>query len=335
MQYFFWFWFHVIKNASFIIRSRKRETKNAYNLLNAVEKDLGGQFNPKTKRKIAVSYGIYNPMICDTFTKLHGRLTNNLEKNRYIHYFICSSLFDDFTDYRLISDQQLHDLSFQPEQYICKTFDEKVFQQSHLLLRNFVKDKVSYDRISYELYHAQMQSRKQQGNKLSDEEIRLITFCKGGNSVLLCRYYLELPSDKTEEECWYIIGTLIQLTNDLYDIYKDLKDNISTLPNRMTNIYSFEIFFIERIQEIKKSILALPYSYQIKKGFSLSMAGIYAFGLIAIDNLKKIQGDNKQLPDLKTLPREMLVIDMEKISNLAKWFKFTYRYARIFNHKFP
>lgn len=329
MRYFFWFWSRVFKNASFIIRSRKRETKSAYSLLNAIEKDFGGQFNPKTKRKIAVSYGIYNPMICDAFAGLHGRQTNKAEKNRYIHYFICSSLFDDFTDYELINDQQLLDLSFQPEQYVAETFDEKVFQQSHLLLRDFVKDKLAYNHISYELYHAQMQSREQQGNELDYEEIRQITFNKGGNSVLLCRYYLELSSDTAEDECWYTIGTLIQLTNDLYDIYKDLKDNISTLPNRMTNVYSFEEFFTGRIQEMKKSILALPYSFKIKKEFSLSMAGIYAFGLIAIDNLKKIQGNKEQLPDMRTLSRKALIIDMEKVSNLAKWFKFTYRYAKI------
>jgi hypothetical protein len=97
----------------------------------------------------------------------------------------------------------------------------------------------------------------------------------------------------------------------------------------MTNVYSFEEFFTGRIQEMKKSILALPYSFKIKKEFSLSMAGIYAFGLIAIDNLKKIQGNKEQLPDMRTLSRKALIIDMEKVSNLAKWFKFTYRYAKI------
>lgn len=329
MRYFFWFWFHVFKKANFIIRSRKRETKNAYGLLNIIENDFGGQFNYKTKRKIAVSYGIYNPMICDAFVRLHGRLTNESEKNRYIHYFICSSLFDDFTDYELINDQQLHDISFCPDKYVARTFDEKVFQRSHLLLRDFVKDKTAYDHISYELYDAQLQSRKQFEDSLNHEEIRQITFSKGGNSVLLCRYYLELSSNMAEDECWYTIGTLIQLTNDLFDIYKDLKDGISTLPNRMISAYSFEKFFTGRIREMKKSILALPYSFRIKKEFSLSMAGIYAFGLIAIDNLKKIQGNKEQLPDMKTLPRKALIIDMEKISNLAKWFKFTYQYARM------
>ncbi|MGH2644256.1 MAG: hypothetical protein ACRDE2_09925, partial [Chitinophagaceae bacterium] len=161
MRYFFWFWFHVFRKANFIIRSRKIETKNAYRLLDVIEKDIGGQFNPKTKRKIAVSYGIYNPMICDAFTLLHGRVTNGAEKNRFVHYFICSSLFDDFTDYELITEQQLQELSFQPEQYEAKTFDEKVFKQSHLLLRDFVKDKAEYDRISYELFNAQIKSRKQ------------------------------------------------------------------------------------------------------------------------------------------------------------------------------
>lgn len=125
------------------------------------------------------------------------------------------------------------------------------------------------------------------------------------------------------------MGTLIQLTNDLYDIYKDLQDNITTLPNQMKDAYAFEQFFIEQIQFMKTLIRQLPYSHKSKKEFSISMAGIYSFGLIAIDQLKKIQGSNDYLPGLKTLPRKKLIIDMEKVSNLAKWFKFTYKYARV------
>lgn len=329
MPYFFWFWFHVIREALSIIRSRKIETERAYNLLETIEKDYRGKFNTATKKKIAVSYGIYNPMICDAFALLHGRFTNMEEKNRYIHYFICSSLFDDFTDYELITERQLYDLSFYPESYHPATFDEKVFKDSHVRLRNYVSDKTGYDRISRELYDAQMQSKKQQSHTLSKEEIKQITFGKGGSSVLLCRYYLDLPMEELEGNCWYGIGTLIQLTNDLYDIYKDIQDHIATLPNRMTNAFSFEEFFISNIKRMKENIAALSYSNGKKKRFSLSMAGIYAFGLIALDQLKKIQGDAEKLPALENLSRKELIIDMEKISNLIKWFKYTYRFARM------
>lgn len=329
MHYFLWFWYKVIGRAFYIIRIRKKETKRAYRLLDGIEMQFEGKFNAATKKKIAVSYGIYNPMICDAFSKLYGRLTNEEERRRYIYYFICSSLFDDFTDYELISEQQLNAISFQSDSYIPRSFDEKVFLYAHRKLRDDVKDKQRYDRVSHSLFDAQMQSKQQYNSTLSVDEIQQITFAKGGNSVLLCSFYLEEDPDENMFRCWYKIGTLIQMTNDLYDIYKDLQDNIFTLPDRMPNAYAFDDFFISHIDEMKSLIAELPCSAMRKKEFSLSMAGIYAFGLIALDQLKKLQGKAGQLPDLKTLPRNVLIIDMEKISNLAKWFKFVYRHAKI------
>lgn len=329
MGYFLWFWATVIGRAIYIIRTRKKETNRAYQVLDKLEKYFKGSFNPATKRKIAVSYGIYLPMICDAFTQLQGRNTNDKEKERFIHYFICSSLFDDFTDYELISESQLYEISFRQEQYNPLTFDEKIFLSSHQFLRDFVNDKISYDQVSHKLFDAQLLSKKQQENSLPQNEIRRVTFEKGGNSVLLCSYYLDFVSDEYTYACWYKIGTLIQLTNDLYDIHKDLQDHIGTLPDQMINAYTFEAFFISIIHEMKTFIRQLPVSRRYQQSFSLSMAGIYAFGLIAIDQLKNIQGTAAQLPDLKKLSRKDLIIDMEKISNLVKWFRFVYRYAKL------
>jgi hypothetical protein len=331
MGYFFWFWYKVIGQASYIIRSRKRETKRAYDLLDQIERQFSGRFNPNTKKKIAVSYGIYNPMICDAFTRLRGRPTHDGERIRFIHYFICSSLFDDFTDYALITEEQLRELSFAPDKYQPHGFDERAFLNAHLLLRQFVTDKPLYDRISETLFEAQMQSKKQYQSTLSDESLKAITFNKGGNSVLLCRFYLDtaIETSETEDACWYRMGTLIQLTNDLFDIYKDLQDHITTLPNNMKDACVFEQYFIDQIQDIKTLIGRLPFSQKNKQAFSLSMAGIYAFGLIALDQLKSIQEKTGQLPQLSTLDRKALIIDMEKPGNLVRWFKFTYRYAKL------
>src|SRR5699024_3767871 len=117
--------------------------------------------------------------------------------------------------------------------------------------------------------------------------------------------------------------------NDLFDIYKDLQNEISTLPNTMKNAYDFEQFFITEIIGIKKQITQLQESFPRKQDFSLSMAGIYAFGLIALHQLQKIQGDAAQMPDMNKLDRKKLIIDMEKPRNLFLWFKYTYRYARL------
>lgn len=328
MRYFFWFWFRVSGRAAYIIRARKKETRRALLLLDRIERMFDGSFRPATRRKIAVSYGIYHPMICDAFARLHGRRTNEEEKMNFFCYFICSSLFDDFTDYGPMSEERLMSISFNPS-HKAEGFDERVFLYAHRRLHHFVREKERYDDLSELIFDAQMKSKKQYHNRLDEEELLSVTLAKGGYSVLLCRFYLELEAGKAEEDCWYCIGTLIQLTNDLYDIHKDLSDEIATPANRMRDARAFERFFNSRIDLMKDAIRRLPYDRKTLRSFSLLMAGIYAFGLIALHRLKRMQGGGENLPDLKTLDGKALIVDMEKRRNLALWFHFVYRNARL------
>ncbi len=329
MQYFFWFWLTVIRRAFFIIFTRRKETKRAYKLLDKIEKKYKGRFRVTTRKKIAISYGIYLPMVCQPFARLADRRMNKSEKLRFIHYFICSSLFDDFTDYDLLDEKQLYNISFHYDQYNCRNFDEIVFKESHKLLRSFVKEENLYDEVSVKLFEAQKQSKEQYRSTLSAETLRKVTFDKGGYAVLLCSFYMDHPRTTAVRECWYRLGTLIQLTNDLYDIYKDLQDEISTLPNTMQDVYAFEQFFMGEINKMKEQIRQLPESLHRRQDLSLSMAGIYAFGLIALHQLKKIQGTEIRMPDMRQIERKKLIIDMERPANLRSWFKYTYRYARL------
>ena len=103
------------------------------------------------------------------------------------------------------------------------------------------------------------------------------------------------------------------------------KWNIDTLPTRMKDVRVFEAFFSAQIQGMQAQVQALPVPEKYKGAFRLAMAGIYAFGLIALDQLKAL---GPELPALDSLPRKALIIDMEKRRNLAAWLRYTYRYAR-------
>ena len=329
MRYFIWFWTRVIREAFAIVFRRRRETRRAYRLLDEIAVQFKGRFNPDIRRKVAVSYGIYLPMVCQPFARLAGRTISEVEKRRFILYFICSSVFDDFTDRGLLSEAELYALSFRYQQPPGQDFDQRVFKACHHQLREAVMDRAGYDDVSRRLYEAQQQSRAQYRSRLSREEIRKITFDKGGYAVQLCSFYLDQETDQAVRDCWYQLGALIQLTNDLYDIHKDLQDEIVTLPNTMMDAAAFEQFFNVEIAAMKDRISRLPYASHRKQDFSLSMAGIYAFGLIAIRQLKTIQNRAAHMPDMHKVKRRQLIIDMERPANLLRWFTYTYRYARL------
>jgi hypothetical protein len=323
MGYFFRFWAQVIRTALYIIRNRRIETRRAYALIDGIEKRYAGEFHPATRRKIAVSYGIYNPMICDAFAALHGRSTSDAEKERFIHYFVCSSLFDDFTDILALPEAELLALSFQPETFTPRTFGEAVFRDSHLLLKGFVREPTTYKALTRELFQAQWDSKNQaRTGLLSEEALREVTFRKGGLSVLLCSFYMDYTPTPAERDCWYRIGTIIQLTNDLFDIYKDLNDGMDTLPVRMKNVPAFRVFFDDQVGGMRAAIGRLEIPERHKRPFRLAMMGICAFGLIALDQLAEM---GPVLPPMQTLSRKQLVIDMEKTRNLRKWLRYAYR----------
>jgi len=119
------------------------------------------------------------------------------------------------------------------------------------------------------------------------------------------------------------------LTNDLFDIYKDLQDGSHTLATRMTNANTFNQFFLALVDRFKEEIKLLPYNPAAKRDFTMSMMGICAFGWIALAQLRTIQGDRLSLPKLETLSRKDLIIDMEKRENLWRWIKWVYHFGKL------
>lgn len=318
----------VFNKAFYIIRSRKKEIIWATDYVKKIEQSFHGKFDDATFKKIVNSYAIYNPMMCDAFTLLHGRLTNKEERERMLHYFICSSLFDNFCDRKELKKDELLAISFRPQYYQTKNFDEAVFLASHLKLKNYVKDQAYYDEVTHKLYNAQIDSARQFDGNISEDELKHITFSKGGYSVLLCSFYLDVDTSEAEKQCWYRIGSIIQLTNDLFDIYKDLQDGSETLATRMQNAYAFEQFFLRLTDDVKKEINLIECPISEKQNFKISMMGICAFGLIALQQLKQLQGTALALPDFKEVPRKDLIVDMEKSKNLWLWIKLVYHHSK-------
>jgi hypothetical protein len=176
-------------------------------------------------------------------------------------------------------------------------------------------------------YDVQVASRKQFDTNISNDEIEYITLEKGGNAVLLCSFYLNHQASVHEKNCWYKLGNIIQYVNDLFDIYRDLQSGLQTIPNRMKDARAFKKYYEGLIGSLKLDIEAIDVPKRHKLHFTISLMGICALGLIAIEQLISIQGNKETLPDLKKLSRKDLIIDMEKKSNLWKWVKTVYKLA--------
>lgn len=308
-----------------IISVRKRESKSATHYLDKLTTQFGGQLQQATYKKIITSYSIYIPMICDVFASLRGKKTSAAEKEKFILYFICSSLFDDFCDQQLLTQEQLYQISYESDIYPAKTLEEKLFLHAHQTLEHPIRNKSHYLEVTRQLFRSQIDSDKQFDPTVDNDELKRITQKKGGYAVLLCHFYMDDDISQAEQQCWFLIGGIIQLTNDLFDIYKDLTNHSETLPNRMRDASAFQQYFSQQVDSLEKEINQLPFSDERKLDFLTGMMAICSFGNMALHQLKQLQGEKSQLPDLRSLPRKSLIIDMEKPANILYCFRYTYR----------
>jgi hypothetical protein len=328
-MYFISFCSILTRVALYILKERKRETRHAYEVIAELEAQFNGSFDAPTRKKIAASHGVYNPLVIDAFCSLHGRMSTGAERKKLVCYFACSSLLDNFFDRGELTSEQINDICFGTAGYKATTFDEKAFIHCHSYLLDHIEDKTGYLQVLEAEIKAQEASMQQFRKEIPTEDIEAIMKAKGGNAVLLCRYYLDLPVTAAEDRCWYQLGVIIQLNNDLYDIYKDINDGIETLATRCKNAFAIEQYVQQQISLLKQLVDELPVSKAGKQRFSVSVAGVCASGRVGVDQLKRLQGNDDHLPGFNLLKRKQLIVDMEKPGNILRWLKYAYRYGRM------
>lgn len=330
MFYFISFCRNILRLSVHVIVVRKKALRQATCYLRNIEQKFSDKFDEATFNKITKSYSSWLPTVTNSFARLHGSYASKAEQERTIHYFICSSVFDNFFDDKLLTVQQIENITFNYQHYQPKTFSEKASLYSHLFLLNYIARKDEYLSVLRKEFNAQVASLNQFNQNINNEEIQFITFQKGGNAVLMCYYYTDVEGSAEEKNCWFTLGTLIQLTNDLFDIYKDLHDGIETLATRCFEVYELEKIFLRQVKILKENIKLLHNTKKQQQNFSTAISSLYVMGFIALDNLKKIQAQhNNQLPNLKTLPRKELIVDMAKLLNIYEGIKYAYKIARI------
>ena len=313
--------FRVIR----IITTRKREAVWADEYLSDLEAEYGGRLREDARRNIINSYSIYVPMIVRAFNNFRGRGVSDEERERMLLYFICSTTFDDFTDRAELSEEELYDIAYRPESFDAERIEEHIFLYAHLALNDFVKQKAAYGEATRGLFQAQIDSALQTDSAITDADLHRVTIGKGSYAVLLCSFYLDEDVSPAERQCWFYLGGIIQLTNDLFDIWKDLQAGFQTLPVRMRDAYAFHEFFMGMVNSLEAEINALSTTTERKQQFLLDMMAICSFGEFAIRRLQAVQQDQPQLPDFRGLPRNAFIVDMEKPSSIWHCMRFTWR----------
>ena len=297
--------------------------------LQVLENKFNGKFENKVFDKVAKYQSIQLHFVANTFSGLFNRVNNKIEEERNIQFFLMSVLYDELIDSHQFTEFELNELFYHPELTTNTTFEVQILVAIHLKLLNEVQNKEGYWKTLEQLHVAQKASKLQLDPTTKMETILDITKRKGGFSLLICRHYLIDPEFTSIDNCWYALGGLIQMTNDLYDTYKDTQEGIHTFANKLTNIDSIKNIYLSQLDEFNKSIKNLPVSKKHKIEFAIQMGIIPSFGLVAIEQLKKLPSEDTNLPNFKKVNRKDLIIDMEKPINILRLIRYTYTNGKL------
>lgn len=295
---------------------RKRHVGRMMRELNSLLVGARQQLSDSQRKRIAV-YTVLGFYVNSCFATLRGRKLSKTEVRNTLHLSILTPLLDDLTDIlKLSSTEILEQLSnykggHAPEMLLPKYLYDQIRDNSNgnQFYQTFRQALIAQD-------ESLLQLEKQQ---LADEQLGKITYEKGSIWTILFRLMLTDPLKASEREAILLFGHLIQLTNDMYDVYKDLQNGQQTLFTNTQDIRRQEQEYDQLIESMTQAFLLLDYEQKHIKKCLRKLSVITSLGKLCLEQLKSCQSRTNNVFIPASYTRSQLVCDMEKWSNRRRY----------------
>ncbi|MDA3615999.1 class 1 isoprenoid biosynthesis enzyme [Polluticaenibacter yanchengensis] len=328
------YWFRILNTALFTKRFFGKQ--NAYNggfideFIQQQNTDFPGGLNDSVLKKIKQYYCLGVPITCEVYSLIHGRSMTVKERGLATQMGIITPVIDDFTDDKTLSETALDQLTQFPEAYSYNSPETEIVAKTLAGLKKELAYPEDFFKELRETIDAQHWSIKQMHLSTSTDELLKISLHKGGKSHVLFHYLLDEKPSKALDECLYSMGGVLQICNDIFDVYKDYQAGIRTYANTCTDYMAFEKWYIDACRDFCRKARALNYSRKNTERYILFFSAILGRGVVALKQLQAVQaGYPGQALPINKIERKALICDMEKPANLLKTLRYTediYRY---------
>ncbi len=287
-----------------------------------LEIEQNEQFDPYLSHKIFKYYALYVPVVIGNgFARLHGRALSEKERRLLTLLGIVTPFFDDFFDIERLSEDKIHALFSDPFTTSADTLMQKAFTHYGREIVSSVPDKGFFRKISEEVFQSQIQSGLQESHIISVEENKILTRNKGGYSLLFYYSGMDVERNEAIQDVIYKTGALLQLCNDIFDIYKDIQKGIYTLPRSYTDIADLKQYFLDSYNELLSRANALPLPRHNVEAFLRRPQFLFAMTLVSLNNLSRLQAKAKGKFRWEECSRSQLICDAEKLPVQLKWLR--------------
>ena len=167
---------------------------------------------------------------------------------------------------------------------------------------------------------AQLASRRQLENTITEAEIHHLTIEKGGASVLLgWQVIADGSGGAGVEKLSLAFGGYAQLLNDIFDIWKDREAGVRTLATTTMDFGDLTEQYKSFFKRVEEALGDTPYSAAGKRQVGALLIPFYALGLVALRQLRHLELSPSGTFDLMYWSRKQLVCDMVRWGNRFRW----------------
>lgn len=257
------------------------------------------------------------------FSMLRGKTRTPAEKYRFVNLSALAYHFDDLAD-------TFNRNRSNPERWkgTIKEYGQKADQSGLAIhfLQNIEQTLTPSDCAVFESYMERVFLIETDGRQLkreaSPEMLLELTREKGGCSVLMFRTMQgsSIPAD--EEQAWYRFGGLIQLCDDIFDIWFDHTDGVTTLATEAAAhnyLQTLTNLFEKEVRETRQAFFSTNKPWVNQR---VAWYGIHYIVAITRVCLSHYQDLVRKYGKLPIEQRQTLVLDMEKWRNRfrAAWY---------------
>lgn len=301
-----------------VLKQKRFLKKHIAPLLNEANSNNDGSFTSKDFQKINQYYGLGVPAILgEAFCKLRGKPMSDKERWVSTCQGVTTGLFDDFFDDLKLPKEIIVKMIEEPENIKPQSSNEKLFLDFYLITLQKAMHPELIKKHSILVKKAQINSIEQETPTISNARIKEITRSKGGNSVLFYRVAFDHLLSKSEEEVLFQLGALMQLENDIFDIFKDLKKGISTLPTSLSKASELKDYYHEEMNRMIDLSYKMDYPKKQIKRFLDQVIFVINIGFTCLDQFQKLENSEGKF-NSPFFNRKQLICDMEKPSNIIK-----------------
>jgi len=294
--------------------------------LELYKKSSDKSLTEKDLKKITDYYALgVSGVLGTSFCILRGYKMKLAERKAISYLGGISGLLDDLFDDTSKETRGLKDYILTPQEMKPNNDHEELLLD---LYAEGLKESSRPEKIQQEslkVFNAQQESLKQKDKSITNSELEKITLAKGGSSFLYYRACLENSANQNEKKLIYHLGGLMQLGNDIFDVYKDHQEKIHTLVTRTIDIDVLRSYFTS---ELKRSFeLAKACDYPSKniekflKIISLGIARVY----VCLNQFKVLQLKTDGEFSLEKYSRKELICDMQKPRNQLKAIQYYFK----------